>query len=47
MKTKRPVRDTQPDALVLQPEDYEDVRQALNLQPARVKDSRGAHYEKA
>jgi hypothetical protein len=52
VKTKRPERPPvvvyeTPEALFLQPDDYEDFRRFLNRQPARVKDSRGAHYEKA
>jgi hypothetical protein len=52
MKTKTPERPPvvvheTPEAFYLQPDDYEEVRRFLNLQPARVKDSRGAHYEKA
>lgn len=51
-KTKRPERPPvvafePPEALYLSPDLYEDFRSLLNLQPARVKDSRGALYEKA
>jgi hypothetical protein len=43
-----PIRPTKEEGtVVLPPEAYEELRALLDIQPARVKDSRGAHYEKA
>jgi len=38
-------RGTEP--VILSPAVYDELRALLDIQPARVKDSRGAHIEKA
>jgi hypothetical protein len=42
---QRPGKEPEPDLVVLPPEVYEELRTLLDIQPARVKDSRGAHFE--
>lgn len=39
------MRDDRKHDLRLSPREYEELREALKLQPARVLDSQGAHYE--
>lgn len=40
-----PYKEPLEKPVILPPEAYEELRALLDIQPARVKDSRGAHFE--
>ncbi len=48
MERFRKARESHEDEpVILPPALYDELRQLCDIQPARVKDSRGAHIEKA